>query len=147
MWSESQKRRLDFESEILAKELPQFSFHKMKRGTYISGWQGTTSGSKKYKLKLVLDKNYPHTIPHLYVISPSKLRKYNRKDTVNAEGLSHRFHTWDNGPWSCVQICHTKPILWSPAHTCVSVLLKGAIWLEAYSAHLRTGRDLCDFVS
>jgi len=136
--------RLTFEREILAQELPQFCFYDINGNAYISGWQSTAARYTNYQLKLVMGYDFPDMMPELFITSPGILYQYDGYSTVNGEGLSHEFHTLDNGPGGCVQICHTKPELWSPSQTCVFVLMKGIVWLEAYDAHLRTGR-LCDY--
>ena len=145
MWSKAQICRLDLENQLLARELPQFRLYRTSYDAYVSGWQSTASRSRDYQLKLVLGSRFPDEMPQLYVVSPRTLSKYDGGGTVNAEGTSHSFHTLSNGPDGCVQICHMKPGVWNPACTCVAVLTKGIIWLEAYDAHLKTGRDLCDF--
>ena len=148
MWSRAQQARLALERQILAKELPHYSFYDLSfGGTYIEGWENTVSRNRSYKLKLVLSSHYPDEMPRLYVVSPHTLPKHGiifRKN-LNSEDVSHAFHTLSNGSDGCVQICHTKPELWNSSMTCVAVLMKGIYWLEAYEAHLRTGRDLCEF--
>ena len=145
MWSRAQQHRLALERQILAQELPQFYFYNMTGDTYIEGWQNTASGGKNYQLKLVLGCHYPDEMPKLYVTYPHTLITNEIWVTLNEKGTSHFFHTLSNGPSGCVQICHTKTELWNSTMTCVAVLMKGIIWLEAYEAHLRTGRDLCEF--
>jgi len=145
MWSRAQQYRLAVEQQILAHELAQFTFHNLTGDTYVSGWQGTAGGDRDYLLKLVLGPGYPDRMPSLYVVSPITLRTYRNRSTINAMGLSHRFHVLGTGLGGCVEICHTKPELWDAAMTCTAVLMKGIVWLEAYEAHRRTGRDLCEF--
>ena len=147
MWSRVQQYRLAFERQILAQELPHFCFHSMRGDTYISGWQSTSSDYRNYQLKLVLGCGYPDVMPKLYVVSPITLRTYKNRATINSMGLSHRFHVLGTGLGGCVEICHTKPTLWDPTMTCVAVLMKGIVWLEAYDAHRRTGEDICEFCS
>ena len=59
---------------------------------------------------------------------------------INDENTSHAFHTWENGPYHRVQICHSNN--WDATHTCVGVLLRGVLWLEFYEAYLRNGGDI-----
>ena len=145
MWSASQKYRLALEKSMLAKEMPQFRFYNMTGDTYVAGWAKTSGGRHNYKLTLILGFLFPDEMPKLFVISPHTLWKYDGYGTVNKEGISHAFHTLENGPGGRVQICHFKPDLWDSSKTIVAVMMKGLFWLEAYEAHLRTGRDLADF--
>jgi hypothetical protein len=145
MWSMAQRYRLALERSILAKEMPQFQFYNMNGDTYVAGWAKTSGGCQSYKLTLVLGPMYPDVMPELYIISPDTLWKYCHLGTVNAEGVSHAFHTLSNGPGGQVQICHFKPDLWDSSKTVLAVLIKGLVWLEAYEAHLRTGKNLADF--
>ena len=144
MWSPAQQRRLAFEEQILAKELPQFRFQNRHQDTFISGYQGANGPYRRYQLKLVLTCHYPYEMPNLYVVSPITLRKSCVCCTVNAEGVSRAFHTRSNGPGGCVQICHFGS--WVSTNTCVKVFLKGIAWIQAYENHLSTGEDLADFL-
>ena len=146
MRSNSQLYRLALEQKILANELPQFSFYDINGDTYVSGWQSTCSHRENYQLKLLLGLHYSDEMPRLYISSPLILPQRNSCRTINNIGVSHFFHTLSNGPDGCVQICHTKPELWNPSMTCVAVLMKGIVWLEAYDAYLQTGRSLNDFL-
>ncbi len=145
MWSSSQRDRLYLERQLLARELPQFSLHLNGETAYVIGWQGTSRRGKRYQLKLLLPEYYPDDEPELFVTSPRVLRKHGWWGSVNGEGVSHAFHTLDNGPGGCVQICHDKDG-WDASKTCVSVLMKGICWLEAYEAHLATGGDIAEFM-
>lgn len=142
MWTSTQRQRLAFERALLATKMPQFSFHDPFGRTYVGGWAATNSGAQYY-LKLDLSPAYPHARPNLYVTCPSTLQQYGGRGTVNAVGTSHAFHVYDNHG-GCVQICHF--LEWDASKTCLLVLLKGHLWLEAYHAHLRTGRDLAEFL-
>ena len=144
MWSRAQQARLALERKILRQELSHFYFCDMSGDTYIEGLQWPSSGFNEYRLKLVLGCHYPDIKPRLYVTSPHILRT-KTDEILNSKGTTHSFHTLDNGPGGCVQICHTESDLWNSAMTCVAVLMKGIYWIEAYEAHLRTGRDLCEF--
>ena len=145
MWSRAQQLRLALERQILARELPQFYFYNMTGNTYVTGWQGTSSGYCNYLLNLDLGPGYPDVMPRLYVDSPKTLWTYQNRGTINSMGLSHDFHVLGTDSAGCVEICHTKGELWDPTMTCVAVMMKGIVWLEAYDAHLCTGRPICDF--
>lgn len=143
--SSARRRRLDLERQLLARELPQFQLHNIDGNPYVAGWQTTSDGWKTYRLKLLLGPHYPDQMPSLYVVSPLALPNTDGDGTINDEEVSHAFHTLENGPGGCVQICHFKSDYWDASKTCVGVLMKGIVWLEAYEAHLQTGQDIADF--
>jgi len=145
MISKAQHCRLVLERKLLAKEMPHFHLYNIDGNAYVSGWQTTRGSHQNYQLKLVLGYYFPDEMPNLYIVSPHTLWKADRYGTINEEETSHAFHTLSNGPNGCVQICHFKHESWDASKTCVGVLIKGVIWLEAYEAHLRTGKDIADF--
>ena len=59
--------------------------------------------------------------------------------------LPHLSHTLDSGPGGCVQISYAGE--WEASMTCVMVLAKCLLWLEAHEAHLRTGKDITAFTA
>jgi hypothetical protein len=140
------RSRLGLEKALVSRELPQFHFYKSGDTAYFKGWQSTSKRLKKYQLKLVLPRWYPDEMPFLYVVRPETLYKYGSRGTVNADGISHEFHTLTNGPGGCVQICHFKHDRWDASKTCVGALMKGIVWLEAYEKHLQTGRTIADII-
>ena len=144
MWSPAQQKRLAVEEQILANELPQFRLHNRHEDTFISGYQGANGSSRRYELKLTLTRHYPFEMPSLYVVSPFTLWKRCLCCTINAEGTSHAFHTRPNGLGGCVQICHF--IDWVSTNTCLAVLQKGILWIQAYENHRSTGEDIADFL-
>jgi hypothetical protein len=141
MWDAEQRYRLAFEVKLLAQKMPHFQLHNPSSGTYVSGWARTSSG-RQYQLRLTLPPNYPHGEPELYVVSPMTLRKRGG-GTINSMGTSHDFHTYNNDG-GCVKICHTCD--WHPGMTCLLVLEKAHLWLEAYHGYLRTGKRLAEFL-
>lgn len=141
MWDADQRYRLAFEAKLLSQKMPHFRFCNLTGDTYVSGWAHTNSG-RQYELKLTLGSDYPNEEPDLYIVSPRTLWKHGG-GTINGEGTSHAFHTHNNGG-GCVQICHTRD--WHAGMTCLLVLEKAHLWLEAYHGHLRTGRDLAEFL-
>ena len=137
-------RRLQVEKGIMARELPQFIFFEIGNDSYFQGWHIVSTGLL-YQLKLVLSEWYPDQMPSLYVTYPLILWKYGG-NTINSEGVSHAFHTFSNGPNGCVQICHFKSENWDASKTCVGVLFKGILWLEAYAMHFVTGMTIADIL-
>jgi len=144
MWSISQRYRLATEKNVLAGKMRNFQFYNPTHDTYVAGGVHTRDGNI-FQLKLVPREGFPDEMPNLYVVWPLVLRRYGG-GTVNEVGISHEFHTWTNGPGGCVQICHTKPNLWDSSTTILGVLVKGQLWLEGYSQHLRTGISIDSFL-
>ena len=143
MWLKYQRCRLSTEAKVLAAELPQFRFYNPTGETYVAGWVHPSNGHD-YQLKLVLGDDFPDEMPKLYVVSPHMLRKYGG-GMANEMEISHAFHTWENGPGGCVQICHCRPDRWDSSKTICGVMIKGILWLEGYARHLRTGQSIASF--
>lgn len=139
-----QCQRLALEKKLIERYMPGFHVINPSGNTYIEGWAYPKGGSS-YMLRLDLPISYPYSKPLLFIVNPQILRMHNSNESINSLGTSHRFHTHENGPNGCVQICHSRS--WNPSETCVKVLLKGHLWCEAYSAHLRTGECIADYVS
>ena len=140
--TKSQVLRLDLEKEIVRKQFhDDFDLHLYAHPEpCFVGWVTTTCQRTDYQLTLNLGRSYPDRRPELYVTCPTRLKKYRGVGYINDLGTSHAFHTWDNGPNHCVQICHSE--YWNAGHTCVDVLLRGVLWLEFYEAYLRNGGDI-----
>jgi hypothetical protein len=138
------EQRIQIEKAIMSKEMPQFKlFHKGSEH-YFEGWY-STSTEDGYKLRLVLPAHYPDKKPNLYVVSPRILPKYG-EGTINSQPGSHQFHTSPNGPGGCVQICHFSTDTWEASCTAVGVMIRGLLWLEAYSLHSRNGKSIADIL-
>jgi len=141
MLTDAQVVRLSMESQILRRELPQFRlYYDRYSSPYASGWVTTTVERNSYEFELELGEMYPDEQPELYVTYPLILRGYWGHMNINQREASHNFHTCDNGPSGCVQICYDNG--WNAAKTCVGVLLKGILWLEMYEAYLRDGKSI-----
>ncbi|MFH2000093.1 MAG: hypothetical protein ABIK28_10445 [Planctomycetota bacterium] len=138
--------RLSFEAKIFAKYLSTFSFDLSQFPPCFVGNYRTTAGGNVYRLKVVPPEWYPNDMPSLYVIAPNRLTKYGDKGYVNDVGISHAYHTMENGPGGCVQICHFNSDTWDASKTCIGVATKGIMWCEAYDCHLATGRTIADIL-
>jgi len=139
-----QCERFAFEAKLLAKYMSDFRFYDPRGDTYVEGWVRTTDG-QRFQLRIDVPPQYPYEKPPLYVVEPNTLWRYGDNDTVNSLGRTHSFHTLSNGPDGCVQICHTRD--WNASMTLLKVVLKGILWVEAYTAHLQSGRDLADYLA
>jgi len=144
MRSAEQCHRLAFEANLLRKYFPGFSVYDPNGKTYIEGWI-RSNGGRNFKLKIHVPESYPYSKPQMYVVEPATLYKKDGKSTINSLGLSHAFHTNGNGPGGVVCICHTDG--WNSSRTFIQMLKKGRLWCEAYEAHLRTGKDICKYLS
>ena len=138
--------RLDHEKRIMTKYLPQFQLHLWGENPYFTGYFTTPAKKKRFSLKVNILSWYPDEMPQLYVTSPLKLYTANGYDTINAKGISHEFHTLSNGPDGCIQICHFKSENWDASQTCIGVLFKGILWLQAYEMHLITRESIADIL-
>ncbi|MBL7223901.1 MAG: hypothetical protein ISS72_08610 [Candidatus Brocadiae bacterium] len=143
MWNADQRHRLAFEEKLVARYMPDFRFYDRTGHTYIDGWARTSGGANRYRLRITLPARYPYAKPQLYVISPRPMWMRGGRRTVNSLGTSHAFHCNNNGGGP-VHVCYAGT--WAASMTCVTVLLRGLLWLEAYEGHLRTGRNLADFL-
>ena len=96
-------------------------------------------------MRLVLGSCFPEVQPDLIVWHPHTLPKHGG-GTVNSEEVSHSFHTLPNHSTGRVTVCHSTD--WEASMTTVGVVLRGVVlWLEAYEAHLATGRKISRFLS
>lgn len=124
--------------EQLVQRFPLFSWSDGPIGGQATGRVQTSDGHA-YTLMLVVPAGFPEEAPRLYVIEPRDL-PIAGGGTIKALGSSHAFHTYANGPNGPVQIDYPRGRRSRP--TLTGVVLGGFLWLEAYSAHLRDGRDL-----
>jgi len=143
MWTSSQRVRLAVEQKLVNREFPDFSMSWWENVAQFEGWHSPI-GSGWYQLRLFLPPHYPDQAPNLYVVNPNPLLKRCGCCSINAEQRSHSFHTWENGPNGCVQICHNR--FWDASQTSVLVILKGILWLRAYEAYWATSRPIAEFM-
>jgi hypothetical protein len=138
--------RIRLEQAIVSHELPQFRLYDLGNDVYFEGWQATSSKFNRYRLKVVLPLWYPDDMPCLYISYPQVFYRQGYRGTINSEGTSHAFCTSANGPRGCIQICHSSQSDWDASKTCVGVLMKGILWLEAYETYLSTGRNIAEIM-
>jgi len=138
------RRRIMCEAFFVPEFMPGMRFYQSGTQLYVEGRTGTHRRPNAYKTRITIPPQYPNRAPDLYVLSPHTLYMRDGQRTVNSLGFNHAFHTMDNGSDGCVQICHTHT--WDASMTCVTVLGKLAVWLEAYETHLRTGETIDAFI-
>ena len=144
MRTREQCRRLAIDEKLVKKYVPDFRFYDKTGNTYVEGRVTPNGTLSRNRLRLDIPPDYPHSKPALYGTSPVILRKHGGRGKLNDEGVSHRFHTLGTGHGGCVKICTVGD--WDASLTCVKLLIMGVLWLEAYQAHLRTGKDIADFL-
>jgi len=144
MFTSEQWDRINFEEILVSMQFP--SFHKFNNSSAFgfTGCVTPKAGNRSYELKLDVTDNYPYDEPDLFVALPPVLWMHGGKKSINSLETTHDYHAYYNGPDGCVKICHTSE--WDPSMTCVQVLLKGIIWLEAYSIHLRSGDTIAKII-
>ncbi|MBT3379360.1 MAG: hypothetical protein HN742_26410 [Lentisphaerae bacterium] len=129
--------------KLLERKFPGTVYGKDREGRpCFQGAFRSTAGLELYTLRLVLPSGSPTVAPRLYVWDPIKL-PMRQGGFLNDHPSQHRWHTCPAGPEGRVQICHA--LSWDPSYAYVEVFLKGILWLEAYRAHLDTGKSICDY--
>jgi len=144
MFTLEQQDRIDFEGDLVNMYLSDFRMFRYTSAFGFTGWVTPKTGSGSYELTLEATTVYEYVGPDLFVTSPHVLRLYGSHKSINSLGTTHAYHAYENGPDGCVKICHTSG--WDPSLSCVQVLLKGIIYCEAHSIHLRTGDTIAKII-
>ena len=143
-WKPHQQYRLAIEQKILSENMPDFAFYEPMGDTYVYGvW--TSSRGRRYTIQITLPSAFPDECPGCYIVDPAPLACHDGT-MINDHGNCHELHCWesDRGDWT--KICTYKPANWSAAHSLEKVIQKALLWVEAYEAHLTTGRNVADFL-
>ena len=101
-----------------------------------------TNGGRTYRLRISVPAAFPAECPEMLVTDPVPLRN---KHGATLSEPSVAMHVLGS-VGGATKICHFRHSRWVPNNTLYLVALKGRIWLEAYDAHLRTGRPLDNFL-
>jgi len=143
-WSATQRQRLGFEKDLLEKYFRgRVSWIDPTGNTRVEV-RVTCTNDKQYTLRVYLPKDYPSSCPEMVVSSPSScLRRRDGSALNGTSGEDHILGTKDG----CTKICHFRSGLWKDNNTLYQVVMKGLIWLEAYEAHLRTGKSLSEYLT
>ena len=148
-WTSAQQSRLAYEKELLEKYFGSRVSWINPTGNTRLEVSVTCSNEKKCTLRVYIPSNFPNDCPKMVAIPPQRtwfsyyLRK---KDGSKMNGKSAEFHTL-SGIDGYIHICHFKASLWTDNNTLYQVVMKGLIWLEAYEAHLRTGKSMDVFLA
>jgi len=142
-WSPSQRARLAEERRVLQKYFSAFSWHypTSAEKTFIEGKVRTRAGDY-YGLRVYLSAGFPASCPDLIVSDPVPLLDRNNNALTEVDAKMHTLGERDG----CTKICHCRSSLWVPANTLYKVLIKGKIWLEAYTGHLGTGYPIDQYL-
>jgi hypothetical protein len=132
-----QCERFAFEANLVARYMGHYRFFNPRGDTYVEGVARRSGWTNAYRARLTLPTDYPHQRPELCVLNPRTLPLREPRVSLNRMGLSHAYHTNGTDAHGNVHICYTQN--WKASMTCVFVLKKLALWLEAYEEHLCTG--------
>lgn len=142
-WSQAQRQRLGFEKTLLES-------YFRDRVTWISPGdqtivevRATCTNDRQYTLRIYLPTDFPNSCPNMVVKASARLRARNGDLLECYPGDNHIGKTVEG----YTGICHFRPNRWRNDNTLYQVTMKGLIWLEAYEAHLRTGRPLSQFLT
>ena len=142
-WSSSQQRRLGLEKNVLEQYFGSRVSWIDPTGNTKAELRVTCTNDKRYVLRVYLPSDYPNSCPEMIVSSPSScLRRRDGSTMSGTSGTDHILGTKDG----CTKICHFNTSLWNTKYTLYQIFMKGMIWLEAYEAHLRTGKPLCNYL-
>lgn len=138
------QKRLDIEEKLLQKAFgDSFRVQDRDRATArgVVGWL-RSNAANRYVLWLEL-QGFPDGPPSVFVVDPPLVTCTGRP----LPELSHRWHTRERNEHGHTQICHYIDKVWRREITLYKVVLKVRLWLEAYEAHLRTGKPISDYLS
>ena len=143
MWTTEQRTRLVMEKSILDRHFPALAWQHPAdpQRTALEGEVHTNAGNI-YRLRICVPAAFPATCPDMFVTYPVPLCD---AAGLPMTGVSVAMHTLA-AVEDRTKICHYRPDRWVPANTLYLVAMKGRIWLEAYEAHLRTGKPLDAFL-
>lgn len=132
------QQRYLLEKEVLRKQrFPENAYRFVdigKEKPYLRMAAKTNSG-KVYTLHMDL-REFPDQIPPVYVTTMLKDKK--GEDLAHASSSMHTLSS-ENG-WT--RICHYGANAWTPMVSLFRIYVKCRLWLEAYEAHLSSGKPI-----
>lgn len=145
MWTLKQRYRLAAEKKLLEKNFPDFKFFNPTSSTdcYIYG-PITSSQNNEYYIKICIP-DFPNRCPKAFLCSPKRISDFKGNPLVNS-GVSHKMHTLSPSSDGLIQLCLYREERWTASCSLLKLLIKAGLWFEAYEAHLKTGKDIDDFV-
>jgi hypothetical protein len=131
-------QRREFEKQLVMMHMPSFSISESSDGHMtLEGFVKTIAGRNRYRGRLVCTPNFPYEVPRLYILSPKPLWTHDHTGTLNALNGSSEHHVYRTEPDGFLEICHTPK--WDASQTCIAVLIKLHLWVEAYETYLECG--------
>lgn len=133
--------RYHAEIEALSLSLPpnMFRFCDMDSDMPYLKLVAITNSKTMYTIRVDLDQ-FPESIPKVFVTKMLKSKSGKELDSP-----SHEMHTLSS-EHGYTRICHYGNSSWAPDVALNKVYLKVRVWLEAYEAHLKTGKNLCEYL-
>ena len=142
-WSPEQQQRLAAERGVLKQRFPGFEFVDPTGDTTVEGHH-KSSLSTTYFIVVKLPSGYPDECPSTYIAWPSPLR--GREKPLEEYGSTHDMHVWETDVPGWTKICTYNPTRWRSSETLDKVLHKAILWIEAYEAHVETGRPIAHYL-
>ncbi len=144
-WTFEQQVRLQQERQIIDKYL--HAFNPLWRNPTLPGsayieLNMTTNAKEIYTLRLYIPTDLPNSAPQLYVYKYLRDSSYKNLADLGVSAVMHTLGPKDG----YVQICHYHPSKWTPNVTFYKVFMKARLWLEAYEAHLLSGKNLDQYL-
>lgn len=133
-------QRLFMEQRVLARQFPSFRWQQDGQRASVEGPIRTSAG-QSYEVRILVPAAFPYSHACAFILSPISGRECSLTET------SHAMHTLSPDSDGNPQICLYNDRNWNPALTLQHVLIKAALWLEAFEQHGRTGRPISDFLA
>lgn len=143
MWTEHQQRRLAAERQVLKHTFSGFEFVNPTGEMTVEGHH-KSSQSTTYFIVVSIPPGYPDECPSTYIAWPSPLRGLDKP--LEEYGSTHDMHVWETDRPGWTKICTYNPTRWRSSDTLERVLHKAMLWIEAYEAHIDTGRPIAAFL-
>jgi len=142
-WSEYQQRRLATERQLLSERWSDFEFCNPTGDMTVEG-RYKSSLSTQYFLVIKVPPGYPDECPSTYIVWPSPLK--GRDKPLEEYGSTHEMHVWETDMPGWTKICTYNPTRWRSSETLDRVIYKAVLWIEAYEAHIETGRPIASYL-
>lgn len=143
VWSPAQRVRLAIEKEKLEKYFRLGVFWIDPENETKVEVLLKSNSDREFKLRIYIPSDFPNSCPLLVVVSPEKLYMKNGQRLPETSDAFHTLEDVDNFH----RICHFHPPSWTADITLFQVFMKGRIWIEAYEAHLATGKKMDEFLT
>ena len=133
-------RRMALEAEVLTSKFPGMQLQTAPVEGAV-GYVLSNSG-KRYGL-WIPTAGFPRSAPSVYIISPDIRQKNGRK----LPRYSASMHTLGRNEHGHIELCMQREDHWRPTTTLYFQVMKARLWIEAYEAHLQTGKRLDHYLA